>query len=100
MKNTGLLIFIAALLAGFIFGWEKFVAAPARLPMRVLPGFKTNAITSIQIRVSGQPDLLVERTNGGWHLTKPLVYPARQAHIEAMIMALERIVPDRFLTPR
>lgn len=100
MKNTWLLVLLAALLAGFIFGWEKYVAGPARLPMRVLPGFKTNEVTSIQVRISGQPDLLVERTNGGWHLTKPLAYPARQPHIEALLLALERIVPDRFLTPR
>ena len=100
MKNTSLLVLIAALLAGFIFGWEKYVAAPARLPMRVLPGLNTNAITRIQVRVTGQPDLMVERTNGGWQLTKPLACATQPQPIENLLRALEGIVPDRFLTPR
>lgn len=100
MKNTWLLVLIATLLAGFIFGWEKYVAGPARLPMHVLPGLRTNEVTSIQVRINGQPDLLVERTNGIWHLTKPLAYPAPQPQINSLLVALDGIVPDRFLTPR
>ena len=99
-KNTWLLLAIAALLAGFIFGWEKYVAGPARQPMLVLPGLEPKAITSLQVRVTGQPELLAERTNGGWQLTKPLLYLARQENVENLLAALGSLTPDRFISPR
>ena len=71
LKNTWLLLAIATLLAGFIFAWERFVAGPARQPMLVLPGLNPKTITSVQVRVTGQPELLVERTNESWQLRKP-----------------------------
>ena len=99
-KNTWLLLALAALLGGFIFAWEKYVAGPARVPMLVLPGLNPKAITSLQVRVSGQPELLAERTNGGWRLAKPLRYPARPENVETLLAVLGRLQPDRFITPR
>lgn len=99
-KNTWLLLAMVALLGGFIFAWEKYVAGPARQPQLVLPGLDRPAITSIQVRVSGQPELLAERTNGGWQLRKPLLYPARPENVETLLATLGSIQPDRFLSPR
>ena len=99
-KNTWLLLAMAALLAGFIFAWEKYVAVPARQPVFVLPGFNPQAITSIQVRLSGQPELLAQRTNDSWQLIKPLLYPARPENVEALLAALGSIRPDRFISAR
>jgi len=97
-KNTWLLLALAALLAGFIFAWERFVAGPARIPMLVLPGLNPKGITSIQVRMSGQPELLADRTNGGWQLRKPLLYPGRSENVEALLTMLASMQPDRFLS--
>jgi len=98
-KNTWLLLALAALLGGFIFAWEKYVAGPARLPMRVLPGLDPMALIGIQVRVSGQPELFAQRTNGSWQLLKPLLYPARQEKVEALLAMFGGLQPDRFLSP-
>ena len=99
-KNTWLLLALAALLAGFIFVWEKYVAGPSRIPMLVLPGLDIKAIHSIQVRMTGQPELLADRTNGGWQLRKPLLYPARSENVEALLTMLSTVQPDRFLSAR
>src|SRR5215471_7559815 len=98
-KNTWLLLLVAALLGGFIFGWEKFVAAPARQPKLVLPGLKREAVTAIQLRVAGQPEILAARTNGGWRLSKPLDCPADARNVELLLAALAVVQPDAFLSP-
>ena len=97
-KNTWLLLALAALLGGFIFAWEKYIAGPARVPMLMLPGLDPKTITSIQVRASSQPELLAQRTNGTWQLLKPLVYPARAENIEALLAMLGSVQPDRFLS--
>jgi len=93
-KNTWLLLALAALLAGFIFAWEKFVAGPARIPLLVLPGLNPQGITSIQVRMSGQPELFADRTNGGWQLRKPLLYPGRSENVEALLTMLGGLPSD------
>jgi len=98
-KNTWLLLALAALLAGFIFAWEKYVSGPARVPMLVLPGLNPKVLTGIQVRISGQPELFAQRTNSGWQLLKPLLYPARQENVEALLTMLGSMQPDRFLSP-
>jgi len=98
-KNTWLLLFIAVLLGGFIYGWEKFVAGPARLPVMVLPGFEPAQIASVQVRAAGQPELLAERTNGGWQLTRPLPYPAQPQRIELFLQTLRKLQPVSTFTP-
>src|SRR3954462_3210136 len=56
---------------------------------RVLSGFKTAAVTSIQIQPAGQLEIRADRTNGTWQLTKPLANPAQSVAIEALLQALE-----------
>jgi len=99
-KNTWLLLALAALLAGFIFVWDKYVAAPARIPLLVLPGLNPQGVTSVQVRVTGQAEILADRTNGAWQLRKPLLYPARAENVEALLTMLGRVQPDRFLSAR
>jgi hypothetical protein len=97
-KNTWLLLSIAVLLGGFIFGWEKYIAGPARQPALVLPGLEPSRVTAIQLRVSGQAELLAERTNGGWHLSKPIPYPAQPQRIELFLRQLQELHPSGTFT--
>jgi hypothetical protein len=98
LKNTWLLLFIAALLSSFIVAWNKFVAGPSSAPVFVLPGFKSEDVTSIQVRTAGQPEILAARTNGGWRLTKPVPYPAQSGAIEGLLSSLSTLKPDAFLS--
>jgi hypothetical protein len=97
-KNTILLLTVAALLLGFIVAYDKFVAGPARAPQFVLPGFNPDSVTAVLVRNAGKPELLAERTNGTWKLIKPVPYPGRAEYIQALLAALARLQPDRFLS--
>ncbi|MEY4386246.1 MAG: hypothetical protein RLY20_1529 [Verrucomicrobiota bacterium] len=94
-KNTWLLLVLAALLGGFIFAWDKYIVQPAKRPVFVLPGLDTNAVTSIQVRIGNRPELVAERTNGGWRLLKPLPYHASSEKVELLLTALALVQPDR-----
>lgn len=97
-KNTILLLTVAALLLGFIVIYEKYVAGPARAPQFVLPGFNPQSVTAVLVRNAGKPELLAEHTNDTWSLVKPLPYPGRAENIQALLTALARLQPDRFLS--
>ena len=62
---------------------------PNPAPLRVLPAdFNPEAVTTVQIQLAHQLEIRVERTNGGWQLTKPLVYPAQSVAIENLLQAV------------
>ena len=42
---------------------------------------------------SGALEIRADRTNGAWLLTKPIVYPAQPAAIEALLDALQKLTP-------
>jgi hypothetical protein len=100
LKNTWLLLCAAALMFGFIFAWERFVAGPARQPRLLLPGFNSREVTTIQIRVAGQPELLADHSMGHWRLTRPLACPANPDEIDALLSILGSLKPDAFLSAR
>jgi hypothetical protein len=99
-KSTWYLLIIALSMAAFIVAWDKFVAAPARKPLQVVPGFDPKAITRVQVRVTGVPEMLAERTNGGWHMSKPLASKVRPHVIESLLKYLSQLQPDNYLSPR
>jgi len=98
-KNTWFLVTVALLLAGFIYGWETFIAAPARLPVLVLPGLQPEAIQRVQVRVAGEPEVLAERTGEGWRLVKPLPSKARPGCVDALLQTLVSLKPQSYLSP-
>lgn len=93
-RTTWLLLGLAVLLGGFIVVWEKHMAGPARAPRMLLPGFDPGAITAIQVRAAGQPELLAERANGGWSLTRPVPYPADPRRVELFLETLRAARPS------
>src|SRR5215471_1074918 len=100
LKNTWLLLCAAALLFGFIFAWERFVAGPARQPRLLLPGFNSREVTTIQIRVAGQQEILADHSMGHWRLTRPIACPANPDEIDALLSTLGSLKPDAFLSAR
>ena len=89
-KNTWLWLTAAAALFAFIFLFERYHPRPNTGPAYLLPGLNAKAVKTVQIRPSGQPDeIRVERTNDGWQLTEPVVYPAQATNVEQLLAALQ-----------
>ncbi len=87
-RNTWLWVTLAIGLFAFVWFFERHWSAPVSGPPLVLPGLKTEAVTSVQVR---QLDLRAERVNGGWQLTRPLRYPARAGAIESLLTNLAQL---------
>jgi hypothetical protein len=87
---------LAAMAAGlfvFIVLFERHTHRTGEPPpiAKVLPQFRAAAVTSIQIRSTGEMEIRADRTNGTWQLTKPILYPAQTASIDALLLALENL---------
>jgi hypothetical protein len=90
-KTTGIWFTIAAALFALIFIFEHFLRPSAAEPSRILPELRPPAVTSVQVIPSGALEIRADRTNGAWLLTKPIVYPAQPAAIEALLDALQKL---------
>ena len=64
-------------------------------PAAILPDLQPAAVTSVQVFPAGALEIRADRTNGGWVLTKPVVYPAQTAAIEALLDALQKLAPAK-----
>ncbi|MGD0745422.1 MAG: DUF4340 domain-containing protein [Verrucomicrobiota bacterium] len=91
-KTTGIWFVIAAALFVFIFIWERQVRAPAA-KANVLPGLKPSAVTRIEIFPADSLEICAVRTNRHWQLTRPVIYPAQTAAVEALLDALQKLAP-------
>ena len=92
-RNTWLWMVVAAGLLAFIFFHQRRARMPAVGPPRVLPELRAAAVASVQVRPGAQRAIQAVRTNGGWQITEPLVFPAQAASIESLLGALERLTP-------
>ncbi|MDW7979422.1 MAG: DUF4340 domain-containing protein [Verrucomicrobiales bacterium] len=92
-KTTVTLVVLAAGLFTFIFFFERHLGRRTLPPdaFRAMPELNVDAVTSVQVRPAGQLEICVERTNGTWLITKPIVYPAQAELVEALLRALERL---------
>jgi hypothetical protein len=97
-RNTWLWVVTAAGLFAFIFFYERHAHHLDGGPRKVIPGLKAAGVTSVQLRLAGQPEIRAERTNGAWQLTAPLLYPAQAPAIEGLLAALDRLTPSPYLT--
>lgn len=93
-KTTGIWFVIAAALLAFIFVFDHFFHPVAAGPKPLLPDLRPAAVTSIQVS-AGALAISADRTNGGWALTKPVVYPAQTAAIEALLDAIKKLAPAK-----
>ncbi|MSU56732.1 MAG: DUF4340 domain-containing protein [Pedosphaera sp.] len=92
-KHTWAWAAIAAGLFVFIFFFERALRPPAPGPAPLLSNFKAAAVTSVSVQPSGRPAIRAERTNGSWLITKPRVFSALAAPIEALLTNLEQVLP-------
>jgi hypothetical protein len=92
-KTTGIWFAIAAALFALIYIFEHFLRPSAAESSGILPELRPPAVTSIQVIPSGSLEIRADRTNGVWLLTKPIVYPAQSAAIEALLDALQKLAP-------
>ena len=99
-KNTWVWIAVAAGLFALVFLHQRYARKPGSELVRVLPNLKAAAVTSIQVSTGARTNIRVERTNGVWQLTKPLVYPAQAVSIENLLSQLERLTPAPYITAR
>ncbi len=95
-KTTGIWFVIAAALLAFIFVFEHYLRPVVAGPAPLLPNLRPAAVTSIQVFPAGAQEISADRTNGGWILTRPVVYPAQAAAIEALLDSLQKLTPAKF----
>jgi hypothetical protein len=98
-RNTWLWLLAAAGLFGVIFCLDRFLPKPPTGPQKVIPDLNPSAVVSLQIQPAGQRTIRAERTNGGWQLTEPLLYPAPSTNIESLLNALEQLTSAAYITP-
>ncbi len=98
-KATALWIVIAAALFSFIFFYQRQARKAQTGPAPILPGLKASAITCVEVLPQKrEPEIRACRTNQGWQLNAPLVYPAESISIENLLATLERLVPATFIS--
>jgi hypothetical protein len=98
-RNTAILAALAAGLFAFIFFYERHLHAPIPPPPRVLPDLNPAAVTAIEVQPADGLKIRAERTNGGWQLTKPLVYPAQAPSVDALLSVLSTLSYEIHITP-
>jgi hypothetical protein len=93
-KNTWIWFVVAAALFAFVFSFQRFSQPPTTESSHIFSDLHPNTITSIQVMISTNAlEICAERTNYTWLLTKPIVYPAQPAAIEALLAALQKLTP-------
>ena len=92
-KNTWIWFVVAAALFAFIFSFQRFSRSSVTEPFYILPDLHPNTVTSIQVIPVNALEIRAERTNGAWLLTKPIIYPAQPAAVEALFTALQKLTP-------
>jgi len=92
-KNTLVWLVVAAALFAFIFAFEHFLRPAGTEVSAILPNLQPATVTSIQVIPANALEIRTDRTNGAWLLTRPIVYPAQSAAIEALLTALQKLTP-------
>ncbi len=99
-KSTWLLVLLAVVMFVYIVSVERHrLTGPGGGPLnaKVVPG-PINDITALQVRRTNQLVVRAERTNGLWHLTGPITYPARNISIVALLAELNDLIGPPHLT--
>jgi hypothetical protein len=92
-RNAWFWALSAATMLLVLVAYERLFHRPPPGPQPLLPGFTAAAVDSIRVLPADGEEIRVERTNDAWRLTKPVPYPAQTISIEALLQALEEIIP-------
>jgi hypothetical protein len=99
-RSTGIWLVLAAGLFAFIFLYERHTRKPAPGPTRILSALEPSRVTTIQVLPNDHSEIQAVRSNAGWQLTKPLVYPAQPVSIETLLVALAQLTPVTYMPER
>jgi hypothetical protein len=97
-KITAIWFAVAAALFAFIFFFERHWRSSPPEPARLFSHLRPDAVTSVQVIPAGAPEIRADRTNGGWLLTQPILYPAQSAAIEMLLDVLQKLTPGTRIT--
>ena len=89
---------LAAGLFASILLLNRYLRPPVVSTIDILPGLQAAAVTSVQVIPAGALEIRADRTNGSWLLAKPISYPAQSAAVEALLDALQNLVPATRIT--
>ena len=92
-KNTWIWLMVAAALFAFIFAFDHFLRPAGTEASVILPDLQPSAVTSVHVIPANALEIQADHTNGTWLLTKPVVYPAQPAAVEALLTALQKLTP-------
>lgn len=93
-RNTWLLVVLAVGLFAYIYFVERRVRPPAPPINRVLSSLDTNATTAIEITSKNPPfTIRVERINGTWQMTQPVVYQVQTNSVDEFLSQLAALTP-------
>ena len=92
-KTTIVWFMVAVALAAAIWIVDHYFQ-PAPLGEKPLfAGLRADQVTDVEIITNGAREISAVRTNSGWQLVKPFVYPAQTAAIDGLLGALEKLAP-------
>ncbi len=92
-RNTWFLVMVAAGLFAFIYFVERPFKRPAPVVQRVWTDMSTDLVTAIEISPKDSAAIRVERTNGQWQMTKPVVYPVQSYAVDSFLQELAQLMP-------
>jgi hypothetical protein len=92
-KNTLIWLVLAVVLFLGISVFEHFFRSEPAGPSAILTDLQPSTVTSVQVIPANALEIRADRTNGTWFLTKPILYPAQPAAIEALLAALQKLTP-------
>ena len=92
-RNTLIWFVVAVALFACIFIYDRFLRPTITPPSPILSGLHPSAMASIQVIPSNALKIEADKTNGVWVLTKPVVYPAQPAAVDALLSALQKLTP-------
>jgi hypothetical protein len=99
-RNTWRWIAVAVLLLAFILIQQRILRKPNSSLTTILPRLKAASVTRVQVRPAAELEIRVERTNGTWQVTEPLVYLAQAVSIEKLLAELERLTASSYIPAR
>jgi len=97
-KNTWLWLVLAAGLFATICLLNRHFRPGPPVATRGWPAFPFASASSVEVIPKNDLEIRADRTNGNWFLSKPLVYPAQAAGIQALLDSLAKLTPVTRIT--
>ena len=97
-KNTWVWLLLAAMLFATIWILDRHFQPSAATVTEGWPDFRSGQATSVRVIPAGALEIRADNTNNAWFLTKPYVYPAQTAAVQALLDALAKLTPAMRIT--